>query len=525
MSYKEIFNRNNTPEDKHNEILSDSKIWASKIKENKNFINISEIPKNLNPYSQEADKRNSTSKNEPNGTIEATDDIAKKPLTNLKNIIKIPDFFKWHIENDEKNVETNLTKVDYKMNKIQIIRSPFTKDINDSPELRNISLSSIFTKFFEENKIQTGRETYKYLSETNNLRTSFSYKKSINTNRNGNSYFSIKKEIDEIKDDDDKLKKKTKQSITKIYLNKFEKLFALYDLLEVDKKNINLEEKNVGSSNESTANYESFIFNLCNSLSTYPIDNNIVVYISGKNYIEYEYNTERENIFTLEKVNDCKYKDAKSKELDSFIQKQPVSNNIMFFETGKKRKRPRKSKLMSNKNNHPIKNTKNKIAKKSTTSKNGNKKIYYLNEFNVYGNSLDGLVRVSGLKEKSVTFVEILENIFQDKQIKNIFKIKKKPKKPDPMDNLEKIKNTELTLTFHSEKKELGVYKIHSKTHEIKYIIYLYYSIIKKNIELLNKNFYSHGRADKSKSLCYKISFFINKCNNFIKKITDGTLV
>ena len=74
----------------------------------------------------------------------------------------------------------------------------------------------------------------------------------------------------------------------------------------------------------------------------------------------------------------------------------------------------------------------------------------------------------------------------------------------------------------NKEKNELGKYKIHIKDYEMIYIVYSFYSLIKKHIELLNKNFYSHGNSKLSRSLCYRISVYIQKYNDFITELLKG---
>ena len=521
MSYQDDSQRNNIPDDKLNEILGDSKILTSNIRKNENFINISEIPKNLNSYSQESNLNNYNSNIEPNKKNDIIDGIKKEQSLNLKNIIQIPSFFKWKIETEQKNIDKNLSKLDNNTNKTFTFRPSFTKDdINRSVELRKILFSSIFAKPIQENFIETKKESSTFLSGSKSFLSSNSSNKGATiVEKLEIKNYVQKKEIDSFKDEKNGLIFEESQIITKIFLNKFEKLFTYFDLIKVDIKKIKSEVKNVTSSIISNTDYDSFIFDLCRSYTNYP-NSNAVALISGRNNIEYGYEKETENIFILEKINDHKYKDVEIKQLNEFVEKQPISSSINSFEMmEKKRKRPKKK---SKKNEYPIKNTKNKLIKKLMTSKLGDKKQYFLNEFNFYGSSLKKLLYAPDLHEDSIIRAELLENIFKDNQLKDILKIKNKSKKFEKIDNLGIYKNTEYTLIFHSEqKKELGVYKIHLKEHGFIYIIYQYYSIIKKYIELLNKNFYSHGSSKSSRAICYKISFFINKCNDFTKKTID----
>lgn len=524
MSYYENCNRKNIPEDKLDDILDDSKILSSNIIESNNFINISKIPKNLNPYSQETFNNNNNLNNESNEKNGVINDNKKGELINLNNIIKIPSFFQWNIEKDQKNMEKNLNKIEDNTKNIPNIRSSFTKDdIKRSEELRKILFSSLFVKSIQENLIETKKESSTNFSRNKTILKSNLFNKGI-TNKKilKNSYYTKKKKTNNYANKGKRIVNEN-NIIIKIFLNKFEKLFAYFDLFEINKKLINTEEKNVHLSSKFNTDFDSFIRNLCGSITSYPNNSNSAVYISGKNYIEYgyeKYDNKNPNIFLLEKIKDHKYEDVNIKELNEFIKTQPLSNSIPFEMLEKKRKRPKKTR--SKKSRHPIKCTKNKLAKKLLTSKFGNKKQYFLNELNFYGNSLKKLLYAPDLHEESIIKGELLENIFRDKNLKDILKIKNKSKKYEKIDNLETFKNTEYILIFRNDqKKELGEYKIHFKEHEIIFIIYLYYSIIKKHIELLNKSFYSHGKSTILEFLCYKISFFIDKCNDFTKKVID----
>ena len=180
----------------------------------------------------------------------------------------------------------------------------------------------------------------------------------------------------------------------------------------------------------------------------------------------------------------------------------------------------------SKRNNYPlkIKNTKNnkkmtaKIKNniKLNNQKNGEKKIGYLNQFQINKISLDNfpffpLINI----EKVLNVNEVLKSIIEN----NIIGFNQKTELINDERKAKYIENKRFEIIYINNKKN-AQYILYLNEFHILYLIFYYYYQIKEGLLSINRKYVGHRSKNKIHQMVNYTGMLINKCNIIVNKIS-----
>lgn len=250
---------------------------------------------------------------------------------------------------------------------------------------------------------------------------------------------------------------------------------------------------------------EIFLNNLCKNVIINK-EGEYNSYFNGE-YVEYKsFAVKKGEIFLIEKIQ------KNALELEKY---KPINNNLIDYRRSRSK---RNNNLLKNKNNKSNKKKNEKIKNniKLNKQKNGEKKIGYLNQFQINKINLKNFPFFPSANiEKFIKVKEILKSIIED----NIIGFKQKTKIINDERNVKYIINKRFEIIYQNKEKNAQYILCLNEFH-ILYLIFYYYYQIKEGLLSINQKYIDHKSKNEIVRAMNYTGMLINKCNIIVSKIS-----